>query len=358
MKKLFDNLYLASAIARKDIADALKNKASRTNIIFLFGMLLFFYWGSTIRPYDKDLQIVYIDQGSSSLVSSASLVGDATYRFSAEVDTLDEMSTYLESRELGVVIPADFDQQLETKGTATLQGYIAWVHRAKAAELAAKYSEDFSTLTGKNVIIEIGSTNALKPAPHGRNSTPIAIFVYLLVFMALSVVPYLMLEEKKSKTMDALLVSPANPGTLVLGKALTGLFYLGVIVVVFFVVYSAYFTNWGLAILTALLIASFAIGLALLLGSLVKSPQHLQLWNLPIILLVVIPAFFVGEEFLPPALNQFFSWLPTTAMTELFRFSLSSGVIEHLLWRDLALSAAGIALVFSVLLTILRRSDR
>ena len=199
MKKLLENLYLASTIARKDITDALKTKSSRTNILFLFGMLFFFYWGSTIRPYDKDLQLVYIDQGSSNLVSSASLVGDTTYRFSAEVDTLEEMSVHLGSRELGVVIPADFDQQLEANAAVSLQGYIAWVHRTKAAELASKYSEDFSTLTGKNVTIEIGSANILKPGPDASNSTPVAIFIYLLVFMALSIVPYLMLEEKKSK---------------------------------------------------------------------------------------------------------------------------------------------------------------
>jgi hypothetical protein len=128
--------------------------------------------------------------------------------------------------------------------------------------------------------------------------------------------------------------------------------------VVFFVVYAAYITSWSLAIFTALLIGFFAIGLALLIGSQAKNPQQLAIWNLPIILLVVIPAFFSGEDFLPDALAHFFSWIPTTAMAEIFRFSLSSGVIRDLLWRDLALSAAGVALVYAGVVAILRRSDR
>jgi ABC-2 type transport system permease protein len=356
MKKIIDNLILASAIARKDITEALKNKASRTNMLILFGMLLFFYWGSAVRPYDKDMHVAYIDKGSTSLVEVTAMTGEFTYRF-REVASIDEMSIKLLNSELGVIFPADFDTQLEANGEATLQGYIPWVHRSRAAELEAKFSQDFSALTGKTIHIQIGE-NFLQPVPLARNTTPIAIFQYLLVYMALSTIPFLMIEERRSKTMDALLVSPASPGTMVLGKALAGSFYVGVTAVLFFVVYSAYFTNWGMALLAFALVGAFAIGLALLLGSVVKSPQQLGIWYLPIILLIVIPAMFTGEDFLPKALHQIFAWLPSTAMAEIMRFSFSSGVIQNLLWRDIAISAASIALVYAAVVAIVRRSDR
>jgi ABC-type transport system involved in multi-copper enzyme maturation permease subunit len=356
MKKLLDNLYLATAIARKDIGETLKYKASRTNILILFGMLLFFYWGSAVRPYDKDIHVAYIDEGSTNLVEITAMAGENTYRF-REVFSLEEMSEDLLASELGVIFPEDFDEQLETEGQVALEGYIPWVHRARVSELEDKFSAGFSTLTEKTVRIEIGD-NFLQPEPHARNNTPIAIFMYLMVFMALSTVPYLMLMEKQTKTMDALLVSPVGSGTLVLGKALAGFFYVGVTAVVYFIVYAAYITNWGLAVFTALLVSFFAIGLALLIGSLASSPQQMAIWNLPIILLVVLPAFFSGEAFLPDALNLFFSWIPTTAMAEIFRFSLSSGIAQDLIWRDLALSTAGIALVYAGVVAILRRADR
>jgi ABC-2 type transport system permease protein len=356
MKKIFDNLYLAIAIARKDIGETLKYKSSRTNILILFGMLLFFYWGSAVRPYDKDIHVAYIDEGSTVFVDQTAIAGEYTYRF-RKVDSLDEMSVELLASELGVVFPADFDAQLESDGPVTIQGYIPWVHRARADELEERFSDGFSILAGKTVRIDIGD-NFLKPVPDARNNTPVAILMYLLVFMALSIVPYLMLVEKQTKTMDALLVSPASAGTLVFGKALAGAFYLILTSVVYFVVYSAYITNWSLAVVTAAIISFFAIGLALLIGSLAKNPQQLAIWNLPIILLIVIPAFFYGEAFLPEALASFFSWIPTTAMAEIFRFSLSSDVIRDMLWRDLALSAVGIALVYGGVVWIVRRSDR
>jgi ABC-2 type transport system permease protein len=319
-------------------------------------MLLFFYWGSAVRPYDKDMHVAYIDEGSTSLVETTAMTGEFTYRF-REVTSMDEMSIKLLNSELGVVFPADFDAQLEANGEAALQGYIPWVHRGRVAELEAKFSQDFSALTGKTIHIQIGD-NFLQPVPQARNNTPIAIFLYLVVYMALATIPFLMIEERQSKTMDALLVSPASPGTMVLGKALAGSFYVGVTAVLFFVVYSAYFTNWGMALLAFALVGAFAIGLALLLGSVVKSPQQLGIWYLPIILLIVIPAMFTGEDFLPEALHQIFVWLPSTAMAEIMRFSFSSGVIQSLLWRDIAISAASIALVYSAVVAIVRRSDR
>ena len=47
--------------------------------------------------------------------------------------------------------------------------------------------------------------------------------MFIFTFMtALVLVPYLMLEEKQTRPMDTLLVSPATAGQVVLGKALAG----------------------------------------------------------------------------------------------------------------------------------------
>ncbi len=51
--KLIGNLYMVWVIASKDIVDALKNKDTRTNIILMMGMVVFFYWASTLRPFDE-----------------------------------------------------------------------------------------------------------------------------------------------------------------------------------------------------------------------------------------------------------------------------------------------------------------
>ena len=53
MKTLLDTLYIAWIIGTKDILDALKNKSSRSNIIIMVGMVVFFYWMGILRPFDK-----------------------------------------------------------------------------------------------------------------------------------------------------------------------------------------------------------------------------------------------------------------------------------------------------------------
>ena len=67
MKKIIDSLYISWVIARKDITDALKNKSTRTNIIIVIVLVGFFYWSSTIRPWDKRIDTVVYDKSESGL---------------------------------------------------------------------------------------------------------------------------------------------------------------------------------------------------------------------------------------------------------------------------------------------------
>ena len=63
MSKIVDALYLAWTIALNDVRDAFKNKATRTNILVLIGMVVFFYWMSNLRPFDKRVDVVVLDEG-------------------------------------------------------------------------------------------------------------------------------------------------------------------------------------------------------------------------------------------------------------------------------------------------------
>ena len=78
MKKISESLYIAWTIAVKDVRDAIKNRATRTNILVLIGLVLFFYWSSTIRPFDKREDVVVYDQGSSSLALERTVLSDGS----------------------------------------------------------------------------------------------------------------------------------------------------------------------------------------------------------------------------------------------------------------------------------------
>jgi ABC-2 type transport system permease protein len=348
---------MAWAIALKDITDAMKNKYNRTNIILMIAMVVFFWWASTPRPFDKRIDTAFYDEGNSSLTTrTGELADDYTFRFYG-ADSVHEMQRMMGFKQLGIVIPADFDQILASGGEPTLNGYILWVFRGDVVELEAKYSQKFSELIGQPVRVVIGE-NIVIPAPNVETAIVNFTILYAVFFMALSIVPALMMEEKRTKTMDALLVSPASAGQVVFGKALAGFFYLLLSGGLYFVLHWAYITNWGLAILAFLGCTMFSIGLALVMGSLIHTRQQMTIWMMPVISVLVIPAFFSQEPNLAPGLKAIFAWLPTTAMIKIFQFAMSSHAPVVQLWTNLAIVFVCTALVFGVVVWIVRRADQ
>ena len=357
MKTFFDNLYMTWAIGSKDIVDALKNKNIRTNIILMMGMVVFFYWASTLRPFDKRIDTALYDEGHSSLaVGTADLADGYTFRF-YEAASIHEMERMMGYKQLGVVIPADFEQTLASGGEPTLTGYVLWVHRARAAELEVQYSQKFTELLGKPVRVEINE-NFVIPAPDVETSGVHFHILFATFFLAITLVPALMLEEKRTKTLDALLVSPASAGQVVLGKALAGLFYVLLGGGLFFVLNWAYVTNWGLALLAFLGCALFSIGLALAMGSFIQSRQHMVIWMLPVTVVLIIPAFFSQEPNLAPGLKAIFTWLPTSALVNIFQFAMSSHAPVHQLLINLVIALVSTALVFAAVIWKVRQEDR
>jgi hypothetical protein len=120
LEKFTDSLYIAWAIARKDIGEAFKNKNTRSNIVVLLGLIVFFYWMSTPRPFDKRINVVVYDEGNTSLTIEDTKLEDGTEFIFYEASSLEDMKRKMAYKELGLVLPVDFDQILEAGGEPTL----------------------------------------------------------------------------------------------------------------------------------------------------------------------------------------------------------------------------------------------
>ena len=167
-----------------------------------------------------------------------------------------------------------------------------------------------------------------------------------------------MMEEKQTKTLDALLVSPAGPGEVVMGKAIAGLLFVLGLCAWFFAFYWVYVTHWELAILSVLLTALFSIGLGLIVGNCASSQQQLFMFNLVIAVLLFIPAMFAQETFLNAPLRAIFPLIPSSALVKLIYLSFSEYPPLQDLLIPLAIAIISIALLFSVVIWQVRRSDR
>ena len=345
------------AITWKDIKDALTNKNTMVNILIVIGMVVFFWWGSTPRPFDKKIDVAYFDQGSSSLLTHTEVInGGYQFRF-YEVDSPEEIRRSMGYKQIGILIPNDFDQTLASGGEDVLTGYTMWVYRNSVPEMESKYSELFSQLLGSSVRVEIGD-NVLIPEPGVDYNSVNFHVMWAVLFMALMVIPQLMLEEKQTKTMDALMVSPVSPGEMVAGKALAGLFYVLVSSGLYLALNQAYVVNWWLTILAFICTAVFSIGLALLMAGFVKNPQTVGILLLPVVAVLVIPAMFQQEPLLTPVLKSVFGLIPTSAMVEIMGFSFSSHAPHNELLIDLGIILVSTVLVYAVVIWQIRRSDR
>jgi len=357
MKKITDSLYIAWTIAQKDITDALKNKNTRTNILLVMGLVVFFFWASTIRPWDKSIEVVVFDESETGTFEGTIELSDDYEIRHIEVSSLEQMQRNMRFEHWGLVIPADFEDTLASGGEPVLTGYILWRSRGKVAELETLYTDKLSEMLDQQVRVEIGD-NIVIPVPGLETTTVNTHILFAVFFMALNLVPFLMVEEKQTKTMDAMLVSPASPGQVVMGKALAGFFYVLLSGGLFFALNWMYITNWGLALLGFFFTALFSIGLALLVGSFVESPKQINLWTLPILFVLIVPAFFSQEPNLAAGLKAVIAWLPTSALVEILQFAMSSSTPMNPFMMDLAVIVVSTALVFAAIIWKMRRSDR
>jgi ABC-2 type transport system permease protein len=358
--KLIHNLYLAWTIASKDIVDALMDKAIRTNILVMIGLVMFFSWYSNVRPWDKRIDTVVFDEGSTNLdLDTHELADGYSVRF-YKASSRPEMERTMANKGMGLVVglvlPADFDGFLNADGELTLDGYILWVKRRKVDELEALYSGKFSELLGRQVHVEIGG-NIVTPPPNAQSTSTNFTLLFAIFWTAIMIVPHLMLEEMRTKTLDALLVSPVSSGQVVIGKALAGLFYVGLIAGLSIATNWAYISEWGIIIVAFLVTMLFAIGSGLSLGSFLSSSQQLNLWGLVINFFLMVPALIVLDPLLVENVRVALSWLPTAAMVKLFQFSFSNGITPSQLWTNLAIALVWTGLVYALLFWKVRQTD-
>jgi ABC-2 type transport system permease protein len=257
VSRLVDGLHIVWAIALKDILDALRNKVVISLILALGIMLLMPKTLALILESPHTTVPVY-DLGDSRL--TAALEDSAEFEL-RRADSIQELEGWLGNTldpQMGLVIPADFDQVLESGGRPEMDGYVSWANRAKASGLASNLERQFAELLGQPVRVNVWG-HIVYPPPDAALMPGMAtiIAVTLVLVMGLQLVPVLLFEEKQTRTLDALLVSPASIAQVVVGKALAGAFYVLVAAGVVFAVNRAEVVHWEVALLFVLGIGSF-----------------------------------------------------------------------------------------------------
>jgi ABC-2 type transport system permease protein len=360
-RRLSAGMRIIWTIAARDITDAIKNRTTLSMILMVLFTMLIYRILPSLQNADVLPRLALYDAGHSRLVAEL----DRSPEFDAyPMASLAGMEAYVADKDivmLGLVLPTDFDQRLASDAALELDGYVAhWAGAGAAAEVQGFFEEQLTQLVSKPVRIDIaGHTVYTQKNSRGYAMLAALSVILTMTMVAASLVPNLILEEKQARTLDALLVSPASVGQVVLGKALAGLFYCLTGTTVAYALNLALINQWGVALLVAICGSLFAVALGLLLGSAIQSRAHLMLWAWILIIFLLAPVFLsIISDVLSTGLVTVLGWVPTVALSKALRVSFSDSAPLAQFGPELALVIGWTVPILIAVVWIVRRSDR
>lgn len=351
-----DHLRIVATLAGKDIVDALRNKATMT-ILIIVVLMVFFYRMFPSLTQDEPRVFVYAESPSALVTALERSPALETYAVESQ-DLLFRLLREGETPELALVIPASAET---SSGPIVIDGYVMhWLSETQRRELVELAAAELSNELDRPVTIQIEGHDMYRLADEGvlEFSASVAL-LFVTTMIGVSLIPNLMLEEKQSNTLDALMVAPISAADLVAGKALAGLFYGVLTCGVVLLVFSYVIVQWPLAILAAVVGILFMTAIGLLLGSVINSRAQLQLvaW-LVILPLMVPPILVLLEGLIPSGVLGVLRWVPTVAVAAIYRLSFTVDAAVRHYGVDLAVAIALTLALYAAVVWQVRRQDR
>jgi ABC-2 type transport system permease protein len=360
-RNLCHSLRIIWAIAAKDVVDAIKNKVTVSVILGVALLMLSSQALPLITRLSAVRRVVIYDAGASRLPGQLKRSPEVGLIRASSLQDLKDILVESSGRMLGLMLPADFDRAIDAGQALQLDGYFAhWVSASDAAVEGAFFETQLAALAGQPVRIDLAD-HAVYPEPDSTGQPLLVSISLVVVIITISgvLVPYLMVEEKETRTMDALLVSPARISQVVVGKAIAGMVYGLVAAAVVFAFNRALVVHWEWAVLATLCGTLFAVSAGLLLGSVFDNPQNMGPWMGLLFALLLMPVFLIMlKPGLPAFLNTVMPWIPSAALEKLFRISFSGGVSLDQALSNLGILVGSALLLLSAVVWFVRRSDR
>ena len=353
------NLGVITAITRKDVIDAIRNRYLLTALITpLFVAVLF----RLLLPGVNDksaLTIVVHDSGNSAMT--------AELRKTPLIKVVDAASAEATESEVqkqkavgGLVVPANFDSEATAGKQPELTVYLnnkktvfeqAALRRLLDQQIRALVKQpEPARLVWIDVDKDPGEQNR-RGLALDQMMLPLLLILTLGMIGAM-VVPLLLVEEKEKRTLDFLLSSPASLKEIVAGKALTGVAYTVLIAGVLLFINRHFIENWLLMTLSILLGLVFVVAVGVLLGALLNNTMQVNTWAGTVLIVLMAPSF--PSFGLPAAVDTAMRFVPTYYLTKALELSLTGNATSRI-WGHLAVVLGCTVIAFTAAVWALRR---
>ncbi|MBN2238369.1 MAG: ABC transporter permease [Dehalococcoidales bacterium] len=320
-------------------------------------VILSFFLGSFFSTLtSEEPKIGVFDRGDSELTRMLADYDSMKYReYTSETDIREAIETGM--IDTGIVIPEGFDLQVKTGAETGLQAYVSGESLAKNRTIiTVTITSMIRDLSGQDTPVEINLV------PLGdREEIPwsvrlLPLLMLFAVFLGGVFIPSTsLIDEKVKRTLTAVIVTPASAIEVFAAKGLLGFIlslFVGVIVLV---VNGALGSQPLLLVMTLALGGIMAVGIGLILGTLLKDISTLfAIWKSGALLLMG-PAFIYMFPQIPQWISRIF---PTYYMLEpLMDITQTGAGWSAISMNILILTGIDIA-VYILFVLVLKRSSQ
>lgn len=353
------NFGVISAITRKDLVDAIRNRYLLTALITpLFVAVLFRVLLPNVES-GSILKIVVHDSGNSAMIAELRKVPQISVVDSPSAEATE---SEVEKRKAigGLVVPVNFDADVTEGKQPELTIYLnnkksvfeqAAFRRLVDAQISALVKQPEPA---RMVWIDVDKEAAQKDR-RGLGLEQMLLPLLLLLTLGMTgamVVPLLLVEEKEKRTLDFLLSSPASLKEIVAGKALTGVVYTMLIAGLLLIVNRKSVGNWPLTSLSIVLGLLFVVAVGVFMGSLLNNTMQVNTWASSVLILLLAPSF--PSLGLTAWLDTAMRVIPTYYLTEALKLSLAGNPSPRI-WGYLAVVLGCTVVAFFAAVWALRR---
>ncbi|MCP5096524.1 MAG: ABC transporter permease [Chloroflexi bacterium] len=311
------------ALAGKDVVDAFKNKTTLTMLIGLLLMMFSVQALPFLLKLDTRSRVAIYDAAQSNVADVLRREGAVQVYETRSHDDAVTVARESSGALLAVSLPEGWDVGT---GALMVEGFMVhWVRPSTQTAVVVESERVLTAVTNRPVTIQL---QTVYPAPNsGGHTVMVSLGLVLAITMITSIlVPYLLLEEKTTRTIDVLRVSPVSIPQIILGKGIAGMVY-GVLAAAVLLSFNLSMVNqWGVMVLTVITGTLFGVMVGLLVGIVAENEGTVQLWAGALVVLLIFPTLVgsLTSSNLPQWVQSILNWLPTSAMFKLVRLSFSN----------------------------------
>jgi ABC-type Na+ efflux pump permease subunit len=308
----------------KDLTESLRNLQVLAAIISGLLVVVMYRFLPTLTGDADEVRLLLYDAGNTTLAAALETSPNLrTYALPSEERVMAALAEDGEATDLGMAIPADYEATIAAGDVPVLTIYVMdWAPESQVRSQLQTIDGEIAATSGTLVQF---AERRVKLAPDGIGGAlmPALSLVFIALMNGLMVPANLLLEEKQSRTLDALVVSPVTAGQVVLGKALAGAVYVTLGIGAAVLLNREMINHWGLLALGLACGALFRVGLGLFVGTRVASRQQMMMWNMVLVMPLLLPIFLsLMGGLLPEFVTAVFRLIPTVALFDVFRLSM------------------------------------